>query len=717
MNSQRFQFQSQIICVVLIQICLSVSVFAVERPNVVVLLADDLGFKDIGCYDGPVKTPAIDDLAANGVRFTDFYSGANVCSPSRATLLTGRQHMRTGVYSWIADYDQASHLLESEITLAEILKQNGYSTGHFGKWHLGLSHGKRKKPTPADHGFDYWFATANNANPSHKNPTNFIRNGNPVGEIKGYACQIVVEEAISWLDKHPKSKKPFFLNIWFNEPHAPIAAPDEIVLPYGKLNDFAAIYSGTIDNTDRAVARLIAKLKQIGELQNTLIVYSSDNGSYRADRVGNLRGKKGSNYEGGIRVPGIFYWPAGIKKAYTESEPAGLVDVLPTVCGLLGLDKPAAVHLDGSDLTPLLTVAAPSKFKRHQPLFWHKPNSNPAIAMRVGDFSLMAMRDGEMPKDRKRMKELLAQIEAILKVENNPVLNGGRFETRIFDRVLKNRAAEKLRGQYVMLNKFNESWIPAIKSGTFSRFQLYDLATDPGQQTEISRQHPEVVERLKKQMLEINRSVMSDAPDWHLHESNLIDQASKASSIEEKTKVHRLDSKNRSPFDAFVYVNRIPNNADEGETVEDFTGRIFSRLANQEGRVLIKLPPGMDRQAYLGFKTFIRQHGQTSVGNCAGCHLPPEFTDSKAHFATSGGDAIRTPSLRNLAKSKSDLRKSILQHVEAQQLDPAFATIDLTANDVTDLVAFLCLLNDVSDEEFRELILNAKVLDTSKDIE
>ena len=214
------------------------------KPNVVVLLADDLGFRDVGCYDGPVKTPAIDSLAANGVRFTDFYSGCAVCSPSRATLLTGRHHIRTGVYSWIHDPSQESHLLKREVTLAEILKQNGYATAHIGKWHLGLPTPERDKPTPDEHGFDYWFATWNNASPSHRNPNNFIRNGEKVGELRGYSCQIVVDEAISWLESRRGEETPFFLNVWFHEPHAPIAAPTEIVQDYGDQTNTARAPSG-----------------------------------------------------------------------------------------------------------------------------------------------------------------------------------------------------------------------------------------------------------------------------------------------------------------------------------------------------------------------------------------------------------------------------------------------------------------------------------------
>ena len=302
-------------------------------PNVVILLADDLGYQDVGCYGGPVKTPAIDQLAKDGVRFTDFYSGCAVCSPSRATLLTGRHHIRTGVYSWIHDEGQNSHLLLRERTIAEILKDRGYSTAHVGKWHLGLPTQNRSKPTPSHHGFDYWFTTWNNASPSHKNPNNFIRNGQAVGPLEGYSCQLVADEAIDWLDNHRHPKAPFFLNLWFHEPHAPIAAPDKIVSTYGELKDRAAVYSGTIDNTDRAISRVVEKLNQMGVRENTLIIYASDNGSYRDDRVGNLKGRKGSNWDGGIRVPGIFSWPAVIKKNRVLKDPAGLVDVLPTFAG------------------------------------------------------------------------------------------------------------------------------------------------------------------------------------------------------------------------------------------------------------------------------------------------------------------------------------------------------------------------------------------------
>jgi arylsulfatase A len=436
---------------------------AQTQPNVVILLADDLGYKDVGCYGGPVQTPAIDQLAKDGVRFTDFYSGCAVCSPSRATLLTGRHHIRTGVYSWIHDEGQNSHLLLSERTIAEILKDRGYSTAHIGKWHLGLPTKNRSKPTPSHHGFDYWFTTWNNASPSHKNPNNFIRNGQEVGPLEGYSCQLVVDEAIDWLDNHRHPKAPFFLNLWFHEPHAPIAAPDEIVSTYGELKDRAAVYSGTIDNTDRAISRVVEKLNQMGVRENTLIIYASDNGSYRDDRVGNLRGKKGSNWDGGIRVPGIFSWPAVIPKNGVEKHPAGLVDVLPTLCGLLKLKVPQERMIDGSDLSPLLK-GKPNSFKRHQPLLWHLQKSRPIVAMRDGDFSLVANPDYEIPTT----------------------------------------------------NMFQERWIPKVKDGGYKDFQLFDLSKDPGQTQNIATDNPELLKKLKAKLLEINQSVMADGTDWHL---------------------------------------------------------------------------------------------------------------------------------------------------------------------------------------------------------
>ena len=292
-------------------------------------------------------------------------------------------------------------------------------------------------------------------------------------------------------------------------------APNELVKPYGPLKNPGAIYSGTIDNTDRAIARLLKKLHAIDKPENTIIIYSSDNGSYRPDRVGHLRGIKGSNYEGGIRVPGIFYWPGHIPSGRIENEPSGLVDLLPTICGLVDINKPKGVHLDGADLSPLLT--SKGKFIRDQPLAWISPLSGPALAIRDGDWSLCAHVAYEFPKDKKKMAQLYKEIEATLRRNGTyeDELRGETLASQIHEG-FKDKEAEKLRGQYIQLNMFNENWIPAMKNGHYHRFELYNLAKDPSQKKNVAKAHPAVFSRLKHKLLKINSSVMADGPDWHL---------------------------------------------------------------------------------------------------------------------------------------------------------------------------------------------------------
>lgn len=196
------------------------------------------------------------------------------------------------------------------------------------------------------------------------------------------------------------------------------------------------------------------------------------------------------------------------------------------------------------------------------------------------------------------------------------------------------------------------------------------------------------------------------------------------STMEKKTRIHRLATTKRSVFDAFSYLNRLPEKPNDEETPEEFTSRIFSRLANQEGRVLLKAPPGMDRQAYDGFKTFFRDTGKSSVGNCSACHRLPDFSDSKSHVVTKSSQAAATLSLRNIGKRNVDLRAALTRKIdavsrkksgEADTISDKYSKIQLSAEDVSNLIAFLKLLDDASDERFRELILNAKVLDTLKE--
>ena len=232
--------------------------------------------------------------------------------------------------------------------------------------------------------------------------------------------------------------------------------------------------------------------------------------------MGHLRGTKGSNVEGGIRVPGIFSWPGTILSRRVEHEPAGLVDLLPTVCGLLDIDTPKGVHLDGADLSPLLTGNA-KKFARHQPLFWLLPASSPTVAIRDGRYALVGNRTYEFPRDKEALAALRKQIEDTLR-KNGTLereIRGSTLAKQMFEG-FKDKEAEKIRGQFIRLNMFHESWIPSIKIGTYGRFQLFDMVKDSGQTTNVAQQHPKIFERLKKQLLEINASVMADAPNWPL---------------------------------------------------------------------------------------------------------------------------------------------------------------------------------------------------------
>ena len=673
--------------------CVATCGSAERPPNVVVLLADDLGWKDIGCYGGPVQTPALDKLASEGTRFTHFYSGAAVCSPSRAVLLTGRNNLRASIYSWINDQDQRSHLPVNETTLAEVLKSNGFDTAHFGKWHLGMPTTRQPdKPTPSEHGFDYWFATANNAQPSHRNPRNFVRNGKPVGELKGYACDLVVEDAIQWLDSRNETERPFFLNVWFHEPHAPLAAPPDLIETYGQTSDPAAIYSATIANTDQAIDRLIKKLREIDAPENTLIIYASDNGSYRSDRVGDLRGTKGSNYQGGVRVPGIFYWPGHIARGAVTDTPAGLVDLLQTVCGLAKIAPPER-PLDGTDLSPVLRQES-ARIQRKQPLFWALPLAGPAFAIRDDQYAMVAHRDGPIPKDQEALTQIKRRIEEVLRGKGifEKETRSSTFEKQLFEG-FSDRDAERLRGQFIRLNQFHESWIPTLRKADLAGFELYDLEADPEQKVDLSARLPLVHARLKKTLQKLVESAYRDAHDWS---SDLPIPGAEASST---PKVHRLETTFRSPFDAFLYVNRIPTELEQGESPAELAGRILGRLANQEGRVLVKLPPKMDLMGYEGFKFVLEESAAESIRGCLQCHSLPKLgrPDSTPPI----------PSLRNRSLSPAELKRALSTKVHQ-------ATA-MSMTELDQLHAFMNTLSDLPDNDFRNSILKATVLDLNGD--
>ena len=448
------------IIVPLILLLTSWSLTAATQPNIVIMLADDLGAGDLSCYGSPEnKTPHLDQLAKDGLQFSDFYAASAVCSPSRAALQTGRFSVRAGVYSWVAT-SQKMHLRVEENTIAELLKAGGYATAHIGKWHLGYGlTDDVSGPDPGDHGYEHWLATGNNAQPSHHNPNNFVRNGKALGEVKGYSCQIVADEAIKWLDQHRNKKKPFFLNICFHEPHQRVASPPELAARHPDVKQ--PEYYGCIENMDDAAGRILKKLNALGEVDNTLVIFTSDNGSYRTDRANNrnLKGRKTQLWEGGIRAPGIIRWPGRIKPGTRSDVPAGLVDLLPSACAAAGVSLPKNVTLDGTSLLPLFATGT---LDRPKPLYWFYNPSRPVCVIRDGDWCLLADPEIDLPRQ----------------------------------------------------NMFLERFIGDIKKTDLKNYRLHNLRTDAAQEIDLSEKEPDRFAKMKAQMLKLHRDVMDEAFDW-----------------------------------------------------------------------------------------------------------------------------------------------------------------------------------------------------------
>jgi arylsulfatase A len=394
-----------------------------DRPNIVVVLCDDLGYGDLECYGHPhIKTPHLDKLAKEGVRFTDFYSAAPVCSPARVGLLTGRSPNRAGVYDWIPGR-HPMHMQAGEVTIPQLLKQAGYATCMSGKWHCNGIFNSPKQPQPGNAGFDHWFATQNNASPSHQNPRNFVRNGEPVGPMEGYSCQLVVDEALTWLKaKQAKdAKQPFFMYVAFHEPHEPIASPKKLVDRYSDAakNENQAQYFANVANIDAAVGKLMAGLKSMNVDDNTLVIFTSDNGPETLNRYrsahrsygtpGELRGMKLWTTDAGFRVAGIMRWPNGIKAGQVVKHTVSSLDFLPTFCALANTKPPADLALDGTNFMPATRDQRPP---RDKPLLWvyYRAINQRRVAMRYRQWKVLAKVD--LPKFKMLNTNNAAQARA-----------------------------------------------------------------------------------------------------------------------------------------------------------------------------------------------------------------------------------------------------------------------------------------------------------------
>ena len=364
------------------------------KPNIVVVMADDMGWGDSGTYGHKfIKSPSMDKLAARGMKFTQGYSACGVCSPSRSAILTGRTPYRNGVWRHLSG-SHAAHLRASEITYPELLKGVGYQTCHVGKWHL-LSRPQFNNPkfpqVGEQGGYDYWMATHNNADPSHKNPNNFYRNGKPVGEINAYSAPFVADEAIKWIKEIRDDKKPFALSVWFHEPHKPIATDIKFSEIYAEQSEKHARYYGNITQLDYALGKVMDALDDEGLTDNTLIVFTSDNGPLIVEggSTAGLRGNKRSDYEGGIRVPFIVSWPGHIKAGSVTDTPVIGTDIFNTVLDIVKVPLPTDRTIDGASMLP---VFKGKKAERKIPMFWrtHVSNAECRVAMRDGEWKIVA---------------------------------------------------------------------------------------------------------------------------------------------------------------------------------------------------------------------------------------------------------------------------------------------------------------------------------------
>jgi arylsulfatase A-like enzyme len=329
--------------------------WAEDRPNVIFILIDDQGYYDLGCYGATeVRTPRIDGLAAGGIRFTDYYAAAPICSPSRAGLLTGCYPRRVGNATWVHRADSSSGIHPSETTLAELFQGSGYATACIGKWHLGF----REPFLPRQQGFDHYFGILHNLDKyeviyfQDQGGVPLLRNGKVVKRPPDPAelTRSYTDEAITFIEKH--RERPFFLYL----PHTMLHTPLGVSRPFQGSSGWGE-YGDAIQELDHHTGRLLDRLEELGLANNTVVVYASDNGRGpgRSEQQP-IRGHKLSTYEGGIRVPAIVWGPgAGICAGHECSAVVHAMDWYPTLATLAGIKIPSGLVLDGRDLSDLLT--------------------------------------------------------------------------------------------------------------------------------------------------------------------------------------------------------------------------------------------------------------------------------------------------------------------------------------------------------------------------
>ncbi|MFD0712039.1 sulfatase-like hydrolase/transferase [Paenibacillus sp. GCM10027626] len=395
------------------------------KPNIVIIYCDDLGYGDLGCYGSDViRTPHLDALAADGVRFTDWYSNSPVCSPSRAALLTGLYPAKAGVSHILGGKRGTGGLKPEAKTLAERLQPAGYRTALYGKWHLGSAPDAK----PNARGFDDYFGFHAGCidyyshifywGVPHVNPVHDLwSNREEVWRDGEYMTHIITDKSVEFIEQN--RDQPFFLYAAYNAPHYPMHAPDKYMKRYSHLPRDRQLMAAMISAVDDGVGDIAAALKRAGVYDNTIVFFSSDNGPssearnyldgtedvYYGGSAGIFRGHKASLFDGGIREPAILTYPSRIPSGQVCSEIGMMADFVPTALEFAGLDVPAAGEIDGTSVVAMVTEGAATP---HQQLFWEYGSQ---LAVREGKWKLVI--GGKLDFDRTQPDEVhLSDLEA-----------------------------------------------------------------------------------------------------------------------------------------------------------------------------------------------------------------------------------------------------------------------------------------------------------------
>jgi arylsulfatase A-like enzyme len=432
-------------------LCVSTSLVAAssEKPHIVFFLIDDLGFADCGFNGGTeIKTPNIDRLAASGAVLENHYVQP-LCSPTRSALLTGRYPTRTGVYTVVTPGAKWGLPLQ-ERTLAQALKEAGYFTAINGKWHLGEFE-KAYQPNARgfDHQYGHFFGALDYFTHQRDQQTDWYRNGEPLNE-PGYTTHLVTAEASKIIENRPPSK-PLFLYVPFNGVHSPHQVPESYLEPYPALTGSRQKLAGMLAAIDEAVGKIQNSLSKSGILENTLLVFSSDNGGPRPGDNTPLRDFKGSLFEGGIRAAAFATWPGRIPAGQRIREPLHVIDWYPTILKLAGVPLEQPLPVDGKDIWPVLTQSAPTP---HDSILSVSPQGVTAAAVRIGNWKLIASQLPEKQPGKAARG-------------SNRKKGGPRYEP----------------------------------------VALYDLAADPGETTNLAASHPERVSQMQATL----RDLLKDA--------------------------------------------------------------------------------------------------------------------------------------------------------------------------------------------------------------